>query len=235
MTATPRTDWSGADDASRKELEGTLQELLSEWPGVVPGAVLVEPPLGPDENQAAHVDDDNTMGETDGRDNVIRIAPHFAKNYSKWTSEMEHACKRGSLRQGLGSNPAAYTLTHEYGHVLSNVVFGRLDQDDNSGDPAIRALVRDVWELLAPDEASKKDVRGLTLDTIPLGWTLGYGKAEIAQDLSDYATASPHELIAESFAIHRILGPGHSKTADFVAQRLEDAYTAKFGARSAAA
>lgn len=230
----PRVDWSGADDASRKELAATLKGLLAEYPDVAVGAVTVEPPLGSDDNPQAHVDDDNTMGETDGRDQHIRISPHFASDYPKWRSEMHDACKRGALRGAVSGHPAAYTLAHEYGHVLSNDVLGRLDPDDDSGDPAIRALVRDVWELLAPED-SKADIRGIPDERIPTFWMLGYGLGEIAKDVSDYATVSPHELIAEGFVIHRTLGPGHSKAADLIAQRLEEAYEKKYGPRQVAA
>lgn len=231
-STTTRIDWSGADAASTAELDATLKALLAEWPHIVPGAVTVDRPIGTgDDGEPMPQDqEDGVMGETDGRDNHIRINPSFASDYQRWCKELKKACKRGSLHKGIESHPAQYTLVHEFGHVFANTVFGRLDPDDNSGDPPIRQLVIDVWASLAPSREVADDIhRSINLDEVPLAWSFGYGRGELMKDLTEYASASPHELIAESFAVHRTLGPGVSKTADLVMARLTAAYEAKFG------
>jgi hypothetical protein len=229
-------DWSGADDPARKELDDTLASLLAEWPDVVPGAVTVAPPLGPSEGGTpSEGDADGTMGETDGRDNHIRNNPTFARDYTHWRTQMSDACKQGRLRHGLGGHPAAYTLIHEYGHVFANVALGRLDCDSDAGDAAIRQLVKEAWALVAPNEVSTHSMLETPAEVVPLVWDMTFWRPAVTDDLSLYATASPAELIAEGFAVHRVLGPGHSKIADLVARRLDEAYTKKFGPRRAAA
>lgn len=214
------TDFRGADERTRKELHHTLSALEDEWPGVAPSKVRV----GVIEQDK----DGTTMGETDSRTNEIVIARKFARDYDGWCNELHQACKLHRLREGIEDHPAEYTMVHEFGHVLASHVFGRLDEDDDSGDPAIRRLVVDAWKVAGVPEADD-----IPIEAVPLAWAMGFGVDAVEADLTPYANASPHELIAESFAIHRKFGPGTSKVADLVMGKIEAAYEAKYGKRAA--
>lgn len=217
-----------ADAKSAQELDKALGDMLAAYPGIEPSVVHV-----------ARIKDDpdgSTYGETATKDGEIRISPKWAGDYAAWAKNMRGECLKGNaLRKDLVQycdNPARYTLIHEYGHVVATDLLGRLDDESTDGDTAYRRILLDGWRQVDEGRTIPPDA---SLGPVPFIQMIGVYNDEVTADLSAYANASPHEFVAEAFAIYQVAGPGKSKIADYVHGELERMYVAKYGPRAAAA
>lgn len=218
-----------ADDRSRTELEDTLSRLRAEWPHVhvtvdiKPRAEVFTDPL-------ERADNMGTMAQTEpdhGRAHITLIK-EYVEDFAYWQDQFRDGIRNGTLSPKMDAeHPAAYVLSHEWGHAMHAEAFGQIGygiEDDlqpegSETDMHFRRAFITALEAVgveAPD-----------IEEVPFVYSMAVMfqlLPELAADLSGYgAYGGPNELVAESFAFHHLL-PGASKAADAVYTYLVTAY-----------
>lgn len=215
-------NFAAAEKQVAHELDTTLDGLLADYPGVEPADVKLEHlPQG--------TWGSTSTGYQDTTPNVVSINLASAKHYSRWRKDVAVSALLGELNQVAqpSFDPAAYTMAHEYGHVLLDTIHGygyNTDEDEAAGKPvpaseiARREYVLTAWRALHPRTANH-----LSVNQVPDMWNQRFLAMQLANDLSEYGASSPEEMVAEAFVIHR-RAPGKSKVADAVAAQLKANY-----------
>lgn len=220
--ATP-VDLRGSDPRAENEVLGTLAALEHDWAPIAPSRVtLTDTFLGENDAPISGAEAHDTMAQTDMRTGEIRIARRLANDYDTWHHDTLVGVRSHILHKGITRYPAAYTVTHEFGHLVARYILAGdgpwPEHPTTEQDEGVRRVQLHAWKALDPTvDLSRTDM-------VPMVDTMGWYNDRMASDLSTYATTAPMELWAEAFAVHRILGPGVSKVADAVTKVLTAAY-----------
>lgn len=205
-------DLAGADERSTNEITQAWSEMTAAFPRV-PDTLRVGKPPAPDAEGA--------YAWTDSDIEQITVNKEYARDYDHWVSTVREGESTGMIHKGVSAAPGRYAVLHEFGHALANTVLGRIDRLDNSGE--------DNWQRF---------LMGVGMPPTATAWLwqmfLRAGRQQdIIDQLSEYATASPHEFVAEAFGVHRFFGPGTSAIADQVHDALVAEYQRKYGEAAA--
>ena len=159
----------GDPDRARIQIE-TLEGLVSKYP--VEGfldQVSFSDPLVMSPRSAAWVRSSRTHSELS-----------YSRADTLDQMQMDKAISTGWYHAALGTNPAAYTSTHEFGHVLQNMF----------GNEAINTKVREILSqaIDKPNLSSDAQIREIAHEA---GLISGYAGSKMG---------SMQEVVAESFA-----------------------------------
>lgn len=222
MTSTIKYDLDGSDPRTVDELKDALESCMHDWPGVAPRRVrcdrMPKNTYGSTNNAPMH-------GYGPGED--VAVSRSAMKDMTKWQQAIRQVKVDGTsgmnerVEGWIEQHPAAYTIEHEFGHVLFAHIYG--NGSEPVGDDACRRLQLVAWRAAGVGEA-----RGMGTDSVPLFFIFGLGQQEIHDGLSPYAVTSPMEMMAEAFAIQRVLGKGANKIADAVMEQVRKDYEAKY-------
>lgn len=211
----------GADPRSEKEIRDTLTSLEAEWPGIAPSSLTLTNVWSDDNGHMSY--DAHTMGQTNVANGDMRLSLRCAADYDLWHHDVLQGIRTRALHKGISRKPAAYTVTHEFGHLVTVAATGHPPTDPRCEQP-LRELTLVAWHALDPS------VDLTRTDMVPFVWNLGFYRDGLVKDVSGYGASNPMELFAEAFAINRIAGPGHSKVADAVTAELNKRVRGKVAA-----
>ncbi len=204
-----KVDLKGSDPVVAQQAADALRSMVAAFPDVKPANL----------GTATNMDTEYAITftgpspKTDGTSSTIGLNLNYTQDAMGYKARATEDEESGFHPQGSAATPVAFTVSHEYGHVLDNALWpkGEIDPDRQK---VTEGVMRALGQPTGPQPVSVNDARNKAVE----------------KDLSRYGSGyGPGEMFAEAVGDYMLNGPGKSIVADTIMRAVVRRYEKVWG------